>query len=297
MNRNIRGIAAAVAGLGMAAALVASPAAATPVIGNWGVWETSALGSYDQAGSVTFADAAQGTLDYAITFDSAGSDAYAYTETSNEKGDWIPAGSPAADIFGANGPSDTDNMLIFDSSSANTSTMTITFKEPVAANNLGFVVLDIDSDGNSDPDESDRVTIEATKADGSNLTSAELKAGVFNACNVAVADMPDSCGGNTDTAVPTVTEPTATSVYFQGDLNANNDGSSGWINPTVDVKSVTMTWTGNDGGSSVRVFAAVKPTPAALPNTGVDVTSGLLAALAFGVLGAAAVIITRRRQA
>ena len=296
MNRNIRGIVAAVAGLGMASALVASPAAATLVIGNWGVWETSFVNSYDQAGSVTFADAAQGTLDYTITFDSAGSDAYAYTETSNEKGDWVPVGSPAADIFGANGPSDTDNMLILDSSSANTATMTITFKEPVAANNLGFVVMDIDSDGNSDPDESDRVTIEATKTDGSNLTSAELKAGVFNTCNVAVADMPDSCSGTTDATVPTITEPTATSVYFQGDLTANNEGSSGWINPTVEVKSVSLTWTGNDSGSSLRVFAAVKPTPA-LANTGVDVTSGLLAALAFGALGAAAVIITRRRQA
>jgi LPXTG-motif cell wall-anchored protein len=296
MNRNIRGIAAAVAGIGMAAVLAASPAAATPIVGNWGLWEVSPLTSYDQAGSVAFADTAQGSLGYTISWDALGSDGYAYTETANEKGDWVPAGSAPAAIFGASGPSDTENMLILDSSSPTTATMTVTFKEPVAANDLGFVVVDIDSSGASDANESDRVTLEATTADNTSLTSAELNAGVFQTCDVPVADMPDSCGGTTDTRVPTLTEPTATSVYFEGDLTADNDGSSGWINPTVAVKSVTLTWTGNDGGSTIRVFAAVKPKPA-LANTGVDVTSGLLAALAFGVLGAAAVIITRRRQA
>ena len=150
--------------------------------------------------------------------------------------------------------------------------------------------------GSINLDESDRVTLEATASDGTSLTSAELNGGVFNACNVAVADMPDNCSGTADNTLPTMTEPTATSVYFVGDLTVNGVGSSGWINPTVAVKSVTLNWTSNDSGSSLRLFAAVKPT-VALPNTGVDVSTGLLAALAFGVLGAAAVIITRRRQA
>lgn len=295
MNRNVRAAAAAVAGLGMAAVLVASPAAAAPGDGTWGLWEVSSLDSYDQTGTVTFGDPAQGTLDYTIDWNSTGSDGYAYTETSNEKGDWVPVGSPPADIFGATGPSDTENMLLLDSSSATTAAMTITFKEPVGANNLGFVVMDLDSDGNINLDESDRVTLEATAADGTSLTSAELNGGVFNACNVAIADMPDNCSGTTDNTLPTMTEPTATSVYFVGDLTVNGDGSSGWINPTVAVKSVTLNWISNDSGSSLRLFAAVKS--GTLANTGLDVSAGLLAALAFGVLGAAAVIITRRRQA
>jgi len=294
MNRNIRGVAAAAAGLGLAATLVASPAVAAPGDGTWGLWETNLVTSYDQGGSITFGEPTQGKLDYTITFDSAGSDGYAYTETSNEKGDWVPVGSPPADVFGATGPSDTENMLLLDSSSKTTATMTITFKEPVGAKNLGFVVMDIDSAGNNNPRQSDRVTLQATGADGASLTSAELNAGVFNACNVAVADMPDNCGGTTDATVPTLSEPTPTSVYFQGDLNVNGDGSSGWINPTVPVKSITLDWKSNNSGSSLRLFAAVKAT---LPNTGLDVTSGLLGALAFGVLGAAAVIIARRRQA
>jgi LPXTG-motif cell wall-anchored protein len=295
MNRNTRGIAAAVAGIGMAAVLVASPAAATPVVGNWGLWEVSPLTSYDQTGSVAFADSAQGSLDYTVTYDSEGSTAGADTVTANDEGIWVPVGSPAADVFGASGPSDTENMLYIDSSSKSTTSMTLTFKEPVGAKGLGFVVMDIDSNGNSQPGQSDRVTLEATTADGTSLTSAELNAGVFNACDVAVADAPDNCVGESNpTAVPTLTEPTATSVYFQGDLTVNGEGSSGWINPTVAVKSVTLTWRSNNGGSSIRLFAAVKAT---LPNTGIDVTSGLLGALAFGVLGAAAVIIARRRQA
>lgn len=295
MNRNIRAAAAAVAGIGMAAVLIASPAAAVPVVGNWGLWEASPLGAFDQTGTLTFSDPAQGTIDFTLNIVNPG---YMETETTNEKGDWVPVGSPPAEIFGANGPSDTDNVLIVDSIGDGTQTTTITFKEPVAANNLGFVVMDIDSDGSANPDESDRVTLEATTAGGTSLTSAELNAGVFNACNVAVADMPSNCGGTTDTAVPSLTEPTATSVFFQGDLTADNDGSTGWINPTVAVKTVTLSWDSNDSSSSsIRLFVAIKPTVAALPDTGVDVSTGLLAALAFGVLGAAAVIITRRRQA
>ena len=295
MNRNIRAAAAAVAGIGMAAVLIASPAAAVPVVGNWGLWEASPLGAFDQTGTLTFSDPAQGTIDFTIAWDAQGAGGYAYTETSNEKGDWVPVGSPAANVFGANGPSDTDNMMILDADSSTTASMTITFKEPVAANNLGFVIMDIDG-APGDPDESDRVTVEATTADGANLTSAELNAGVFEACDVAVDNMPDECGGTVSAGVPTLSYPTATSAFFSGETG-DDEGAAGWINPTVSVKSVTLAWQSYDSGSSLRVFAAIKPTVAALPDTGVDVLTGLLAALAFGVLGAAAVIITRRRQA
>ena len=294
MNRNVRAAAAAVAGIGMAAVLVASPAAAAPGDGTWGLWEVSIIGSYDQTGTVTFGDQAQGTLVYTITWDSLGSDGYAYTETSNEKGDWIPVGSPAANVFGATGPSDIDNMLILVSESATTASMTLSFKEPVAANDFGLVVMDVDGNP-GDPDESDRVTLEATTADGASLSSAELNAGVFEACDVAVDNLPENCEGTVYTGVPALTYPTATSAYFSGE-DGDDDGASGWINPTVSVKTVTLTWQSYDEGSSLRVFAAVKSTPV-LANTGVDVSTGLVAALAFGVLGAAAVIITRRRQA
>jgi len=295
MNRNIRAAAAAMAGIGMAAVLVASPAAAAPGDGTWGLWEVSPLTSYDQTGSVTFGDPAQGAIDFTLSFDSAGSTGSASTETSNEKGDWIPVGSPAADVFGATGPSDVENMMVVESGDATTASTTFTFKEPVGANNLGFVVMDIDGNP-GDINESDRVTLEATTADGTNLTSAELNAGVFEECNVAVDNMPDNCGGTAYTGVPTLTYPTDTSAFFNGETG-DDDGASGWINPTVSVKSVTLTWQSYDSGSSIRVFAAVKPTVPALPNTGVDVSTGLLSALAFGVLGAAAVMITRRRQA
>jgi LPXTG-motif cell wall-anchored protein len=95
-----------------------------------------------------------------------------------------------------------------------------------------------------------------------------------------------------------VTEPTATSVFFQADLlTSTDDGDSGWVNPTAAVKTMTVTWlTQEDGnGSSAKLAIAVKK--AALPDTGIDLTTGALSALVLGVLGAVALIATRRRNA
>ena len=93
-----------------------------------------------------------------------------------------------------------------------------------------------------------------------------------------------------------MTEPTATSVFFEGSLlNASDDGDSGWVNPTAAVKTLTVTWLSQDGGSSAKLAIAVKK--AALPDTGLDVTTGALTALVLGVLGAVALIATRRRRA
>jgi LPXTG-motif cell wall-anchored protein len=103
-------------------------------------------------------------------------------------------------------------------------------------------------------------------------------------------------GDTVYTTVPTVTEPTATSVFFEADLNnSGDDGDSGWVNPTAAVKTMTVTWLSQDGGSSAKLAIAVKK--AALPDTGIDLTTGALAALVLGVLGAVALIATRRRNA
>jgi LPXTG-motif cell wall-anchored protein len=233
---------------------------------------------------------------------------YEYTEISgessagiatvNDKEMWVPASSAPGAVFGANGPSDIENLLDIDANETAEATLVITFDAEVPANALGFVIMDIDGENDGIAENADRFTVEATNAAGTSLTSSELNGGVFNFCNVPVAEMPGDCGGTANTGVPTVTEPTATSVFFQADLlTSTDDGDSGWVNPTAAVKTMTVTWlTQEDGnGSSAKLAIAVKK--AALPDTGIDLTTGALSALVLGVLGAVALIATRRRNA
>jgi hypothetical protein len=276
MARTLVGIGAAVTALGLAIALTASPALAAVDDGTWGIWAAEDVD-----------DAPAGTIGFGST--TVPSASYEYTEISgessaeintvNDKGMWVPASSAPGAVFGANGPSDIENLLDSDSNETAEATLVITFDVEVPANALGFVIMDIDGENNGQAENADRFTVEATNAAGTSLTSSELNGGVFNFCTV-----------------PTVTEPTATSVFFQANLNnSGDDGDSGWVNPTAAVKTMTVTWLTQDGGSSAKLAVAVKkPT---LANTGLDVTTGALSALVLGALGAVAVIASRRRNA
>ena len=293
MARKIVGIGAAVTALGLAVALTSSPALAAVDDGTWGIWAAADVN-----------DATPGTIGFGST--TVPSASYVYTEDSgnssveiatvNDKDMWVPAGSPMGAVFGANGPSDIENLLDYNANELSEATLVITFDAEVPANELGLVIMDIDSENTGLAADADRFTVEATNAAGTPLTSSELNGGAFNFCNVPVAEMPGDCGGTAYTGVPTVTEPTATSVFFEGSLlNASDDGDSGWVNPTAAVKTMTVTWLSQDGGSSAKLAIAVKK--AALPDTGLDVTTGALTALVLGVLGAVALIATRRRRA
>jgi LPXTG-motif cell wall-anchored protein len=295
MARKLVGIGAAVTALGLAVALTSSPALAAVDDGTWGIWAAEDVN-----------DAPAGTIGFGST--TVPSASYEYTEVSgassveiatvNDKEMWVAASSAPGAVFGANGPSDIENLLDIDANATAEATLVITFDAEVPANELGFVIMDIDGGNDGIAINADRFTVEATNAAGTNLTSSELNGGVFNFCNVPVAEMPGDCGGTAYTGVPTVTEPTATSVFFQADLLAStDDGDSGWVNPTAAVKTMTVTWlTQEDGnGSSAKLAIAVKK--AELPDTGLDVTTGALSALVLGVLGAVALIATRRRSA
>jgi len=218
----------------------------------------------------------------------------------NDKEMWVPASSAPGAVFGANGPSDIENLLDLDANETAEATLVITFDAEVPANELGFVIMDIDGGNDGVAINADRFTVEATNAAGTSLTSSELNGGVFNFCNVPVAEMPGDCDDTAYTGVPTMTEPTATSVFFQADLNeSTDDGDSGWVNPTAAVKTMTVTWlTQQDGnGSSAKLAIAIAEKKAELPDTGLDATTGALSALVLGVLGAVALIATRRRNA
>jgi|GEM_PF-1996591 len=306
MNRTIVGIGAAVAALGLATTLTASPALAAGADGTWGVWSATDA-SLASSGTIAFGDSTVTSADFAYDVTAPGV-ARPYLESTASKGDWLNASTPPGAIFGTNGPSDTENMLILDASGpVAESTLTLTFNSPVPANELGVVVADVDGDGTGLLTDADQVTLEATASDNSALTSDQLNGAGFNFCDVPVdASMPDNCAGTASSSAPELSTPTATSVKFVPNLGDPTDtGVSGWINPTTTVKSVKLSWTSQDGGSTIRVLVSVKkhvaapvevPQPA-LASTGLDVTTGALSALALGLLGAAAVAATRRRKA
>ena len=295
MARKLVGIGAAVTALGLAIALTSSPALAAVDDGTWGIWAAEDVD-----------DAPAGTIGFGST--TVPSASYEYTEISgessaeiatvNDKEMWVPASSAPGAVFGANGPSDIENLLDIDGNETAEATLVITFDAEVPANALGFVIMDIDGQNDGQAENADRFTVEATNAAGTSLTSSELNGGVFNFCNVPVAEMPGDCDDTANTGVPTMTEPTATSVFFQADLNdSTDDGDSGWVNPTAAVKTLTVTWLTQDGGSSAKVAIAITEKKAELPDTGLDATTGALSALVLGVLGAVALIATRRRSA
>jgi LPXTG-motif cell wall-anchored protein len=295
MNRKALGFAAATAALALSVGLTASPALAAVGDGTWGIWTATDLEDA-ASGNITLGDTAVGGAGFTYVENLGISEAY--IESVNEREDWFTAETPPGLVFGPNGPSDVENVITLSNDNANEGVLTITFNNPVPAGELGVAIGDLDSDQNADPAFSDRALVEATTGAGADLTSAELNGAVFNMCNVAVnADMPIDCADTQITVVPVITEPTATSVKFSGDtLLSDGTGEYGWVHPTTDVKSVTITWNGWDGGSSARVFVAVKKN-LTLPDTGVDVVSVALTSMVLGLLGTAALIAVRRRRA
>jgi len=294
MNRKTLGFAAATAALALSVGLTASPALAAVGDGTWGIWTATDLEDA-AAGNITLGDTAVGGAGFTYV-ENLGS-SVAYIESVNEREDWFTAETPPGLVFGPNGPSDVENVITLSNENANEGVLTITFNNPVPAGELGVAIGDLDSNEESES-ESDRALVEATTGAGADLTSAELNGEVFNMCNVTVnADMPTDCEDTQLTTVPVMTEPTAASVKFSGNtVLSDGTGEFGWVHPTTDVKSVTITWNGWDGGSSARVYVAVKKN-LTLPDTGVDVVSVALTSMVLGLLGTAALIAVRRRRA
>ena len=283
-----------------------SAALASPGDGTWGTW--SATNPLDApAGRITFGNTAVGGANYTFVLNSGSSTAS--IDTVSSAGEWFTAETSPGAWAGANGPSLTDNVLTLAGAAANATT-TITFDHPVPADYLTLVISDLDSSNASDPLYSDRVTITATTDSGASLTASQLQGSasgseVFNFCNVTVnADMPTDCSGIVATAVPVMQTPSATSVYFFGDISVSSAvGNSAWLAPSAEVKTLTIVWSSYAVLSDVRLALAVTqdptpPTPPSpnLPDTGVDALAVTLTAGVFGVVGSAALLAAHRRK-
>ncbi|WP_152361031.1 MSCRAMM family protein [Microlunatus speluncae] len=116
------------------------------------------------------------------------------------------------------------------------STTTYTFERPTPAAGWTFVLGDIDADA---------VTVTATGADGSELTAAELGfRSTFNYCAAGVSPKPSCSGpGNDGTDLPAW--DAATSTLTGG--GADTAGASGWFEPTVPIKTLTLEFARTSG--------------------------------------------------
>lgn len=261
--------------LALSLAPLAPASAATSA---WGVWPEIAPGAFSSQ-PLTFS----GTGTVNATWTLTGADSYEViaTDVDNE---YFVAGTPIGAVFGANGPSSTDNYLKATSQDDTTTpvVLTVTFASAVSAGNLGFAVSDLDTD---------HVTVTATDGSGGALTGAQIvgtaTSDAFNFCNYT--DSPCS-----DTAVPTVTQ-NANDVVATG-VVSGTDGSTAWFRPSVAVKTVTFTYLNDDAGnsSSGRYWFAQN---APLPDTGLN-GSTLITLFVVGasLLAAGGLLVARRRS-
>ena len=103
--------------------------------------------------------------------------------------------------------------------------------------------------------DADHVKVEATGADGTALTAAQLGwQGAFNYCQGS--PKPSGCTGSGPfTDVPHWNASTTTLV---GSNTGDTSGASGWLRPTVPVKSLKLTFTVQSGIPIYQVWVATK---------------------------------------
>ncbi len=110
----------------------------------------------------------------------------------------------------------------------------------------GFALGDVDAD---------HVKVEATGADGAPLTAAQLGwQGTFNYCQGS--PRPSTCTGSGPfTDLPHWDAATTTLI---GSNTGDTSGASGWLRPTVPVKSLTLTFSVQSGIPIYQVWVATK---------------------------------------
>lgn len=265
------------------ALLLAPLAPATAASSAWGVWPEIAP---DAVSSLPLTFSGTGTVNATWTITGASFYEVIATDVDNDPQEYFSAPTPIGTVFGANGPSSTENFLKATSLDDTTTpvVVTVTFASAVAAGSLGFAVSDLDTD---------HVTVTATDGSGSALTGAQIvgtaTTGAFNFC---AYNGDPACIG---TVVPTITQ-NANNVLATGVESEANDGSTAWFRPNVAVKTVTFTYLNddNEASSSGRYwFAQTAP----LPDTGVN-NSTMITLLVVGasLLTAGGLMVARRRS-
>ena len=264
--------------------------ASTSILKDWGTWSFQ-NDSTTTAGSIDFAT---GLKDATWTV-SADDDYTVEIKSVASTGEYFKSNTPIGSAFGANGPTGSNNFLKFttDPSDGTDGFVTITFAEPVAAGNLAVAVSDIDSD---------QAEISATSDGTTALTAEQLKgtAGAtlsdlsFNYCETRTNS---PCSNDTN-VVPVVDETTHLRFGNMSDTDLwGTDGTSGWIRPSVAVKTVTIRIiNGDENASSERVWIAQKGSVESLANTGSKSEVSLEIAAGLVLAGSAISLVSAFRR-
>lgn len=227
MNKTLRKIGAtfsvaAIAGLG-----VALPASAA-TFAEWGVWQSDEGGDF-----LTFVDPSLSDATFTVTNES---DWELYSPDG--EGEGFTADSPVGSILGDN-TSSTQNLFLKVETiddNAEAAVVAITFDDAVPANNLVLALSDVDSD---------HAVIEMTDSNGDQLFGTEIIGTAtetgFNFEDLTSNDHPTVVSGASSVTV--------------GDAPDGTDGSTGWVRPSLDVKTITITInTEDENFSSERIW-------------------------------------------
>ena len=221
---------------------------------DYGVWSEPTLdaGSGAYTGTVTFAGTTIPGATYSTVFSVA--DDSNRIEVVNSEEEWISEGTAFGAVFGASGTSTSNNFLKLGVAGTDepyiTSTTTISFNTPVAADTLGLVIGDVDID---------QVTISAKNVTDADLTADELVGSAdpigFNLCNTDV-NKPTICDDVTDaTDVPVVTK-NANDVVLVNSEVGEDVGVSAWFKPSAELTTLTIVHSGAGATSTIRVWLA-----------------------------------------
>jgi hypothetical protein len=185
---------------------------------------------------------------------------------------WISAATPFGAVFGSSQNKPYLSLRPRADSAGNPSTTTFTFATPTPVGGWGVSLGDVDAE---------RVTVSATDALGAAVPAASLGITTYNYCTPPGA----SCN---NTFVPTATAA-GTSVTVEDTscpavtARCNTDGESAWINPTVAIKTLTVTSLWKQGFPTFQVwFATVTRAIGGMLSTSCTPTGPLVAQLLDG---------------
>lgn len=270
---------ALLAALGFGLAVAAGPASAAPgVYADWTISPTES-GAQNYTGTIGFPNALLPGADY--TSDKSVDDNQSVRVVTD--GDWLTTQTPFGAVFGPSGPPPgiTTQFLRLRIALNTVSTTTYTFREPFPADRLGIAFGDIDVDS---------IRLTATDENGAQVPGSKLVGGTFNYCNVTV-DKPTDCDSGpypipvwTPAAEGGSITPTPPAPGIQ-----ETSGASAWFQPSVSLKSLTVTFQAYPGAGSpsyrtwfaafprTKIETTVKPDREKIPEGGevdVNVSTG-----------------------
>jgi len=246
-SRRLAAACAAVIALG-AALLVAGPA---PVAAEPGVYAAWTIGEVIDADGRHQGYAGTMTLPAGYPVATWTSDARADSAVESGASTWIPVASPFGAVYGPNQNQPYLRLRPRADTPTGPSTTTYTFATPTPSSGWAFALGDIDSD---------QVEVSAEDAAGDPVPVAGLGfQSVYNYCDAT--PRPSTCSGMTPPYdLPSWQPGTDSGLLVGNDGAVDTTGASGWFQPTVPLKTLSLTFTRRAGFPVYQTWFAALPT-------------------------------------